>query len=252
MPEFQIRDQALQEDADFILEAFDATLPHLASIGSGSQWGSEPRSTNEQHIKKIREAIEKARSGTSDNNAVFIAELPINTNDDLDPAVAAAGRTRKAEDNQQMLQVGAAAVQGSFPAYVAEQENLEEYVRAAVERADYLYLFVLVSDFRVGALRKGVGAALARRVREYAGEKGKKAVYLDCWAGNGERLVGYVFQMLHIYVVFVQRVGLILDRFYKSQGYVPVDDFHIKKEDGTVWHGKLLRMDVEEYTSREG
>lgn len=42
---------------------------------------------------------------------------------------------------------------------------------------------------------------------------------------------------------------LMIDRFYKSQGYVPVYDFEAKdpvNDDGSVWHGKLLRLDVGE------
>jgi hypothetical protein len=187
MSAFHIRDEALPEDADFILEAFDSTLPHLASIGSGTQWGSEPLSTKESYVERIRVAVEKARSGTSDNDAVFIAEVPVDGG--LDPVT---GRARRDRVNQQMLQVGAAIVQGSFPLYVAEQQHLDARVRAAIERTDYIYLFVMVSDFRAGALRKGAGAALAQRVRQYALEKGKAVVYVDCWAGNGERLVGYV------------------------------------------------------------
>ncbi|KAF2789395.1 hypothetical protein K505DRAFT_284490 [Melanomma pulvis-pyrius CBS 109.77] len=224
MSAFHIRDEALPEDAEFILEAFDSTLPHLASIGSGAQWGSEPRSKNESSVKRIRGAVEKARSGTSDSDAVFVAEVPVD-----DGLVPVGGRTRRDKDNQQMLQVGAAVVEGSFPAYVADQQQLAARVQAAVERADYIYLFVMISDFRVGALRKGAGAALAQRVRQYALEKGKTAVYVDCWSGNGERLV----------------------EFYKSQGYVPVDDFQGKKDDGSIWHGKLLRLDLDESISHE-
>ncbi|KAF2126585.1 hypothetical protein P153DRAFT_369282 [Dothidotthia symphoricarpi CBS 119687] len=218
MSAFHIRDEALPEDADFILEAFDSALPHLASTGSGMQWGSEPRSTQETYVKRTRVAVEKARSGTNDNDAVFVAEVPVD--DSLDPV---AGRTRRDKANQQMLQVAAAMTTGSFPSYVAEQQNLDAYVRTAIERADYIYLSTMVSDFRAGALRKGAGATLVQRVRQYALEKGKAAVYCDCWAGNGERLVG----------------------FYISQGFVPVDDFHAKKDDGSIWHGKLLRMDID-------
>ncbi|KAH8721511.1 hypothetical protein GQ44DRAFT_829091 [Phaeosphaeriaceae sp. PMI808] len=219
MSVFHIRDEALPEDADFILEAFDSTLPHLATIGSGAQWGSEPRSTEESSVERIRVAVEKARSSSSDNHAIFVAEVPIE--DGLDPV---AGRTRRDNANQQMLQVGAAVIKGSFPVYVAEQKHLDAHVRAAIERADYIYLDTMISDFRTGALRKGSGAALVRRVRQYGLEKRKAAVYVDCWAGNGERLVG----------------------FYKSQGFVPIGDFQVEKDDGSQWPAKLLRMDIEE------
>lgn len=38
----------------------------------------------------------------------------------------------------------------------------------------------------------------------------------------------------------------MLDRFYKLQGFTTVDGFEVKKDDGTVWPGMLLRMDVGE------
>jgi hypothetical protein len=43
----------------------------------------------------------------------------------------------------------------------------------------------------------------------------------------------------------------MLDRFYKSQGFVPVDDFQVKKDDGSLWPGKLLRMDIDESIGHE-
>ena len=43
----------------------------------------------------------------------------------------------------------------------------------------------------------------------------------------------------------------MLDRFYQSQGFVPVDDFQVKKDDGSLWLGKLMRMDVDESTNHE-
>ncbi|KAE9993595.1 hypothetical protein EG327_004354 [Venturia inaequalis] len=206
MSKFHIRTTALPEDTTFILEAFDSSLPHLAKTGSGEQWGSEPRSTQEVFVKRIQTEVEKARSGMSENNVVFVAEVP------SDEVVAESTRVRRDEVDQQILKVAAAVVQGEFPSYVAERKNLEACVRAAVERADFLYLSVMISDFRSGGLRKGAGAVLAQRVKEYAREKGKATVYCDCWAGNGGKLVG----------------------FYESQGFVPVDGFEAKRDD-IVW-----------------
>lgn len=183
MSKFHIRTTAVPEDATFILEAFDSTLPHLARTGSGDQWGSEPRSKQEVFVKRIQTEVEKARSGTSDNDVVFIAEVP------SDEPVPEISRIRREEGSQQMLKVAAGCVHAEFPSYVAEQRNLEARVREAVGCADYLYLSVMISDFRAGALRKGAGAVLVQRVKEYAWEKGKRAVYCDCWAGNGGKLV---------------------------------------------------------------
>lgn len=44
---------------------------------------------------------------------------------------------------------------------------------------------------------------------------------------------------------------LMLDRFYKAQGFMAVDGFEVKKDDGTVWPGTLLRMDIGENVGDE-
>ena len=43
----------------------------------------------------------------------------------------------------------------------------------------------------------------------------------------------------------------MLDSFYKSQGFVPVDGFQLKKDDGSLWPGMLLRMDIDKNISHE-
>lgn len=43
----------------------------------------------------------------------------------------------------------------------------------------------------------------------------------------------------------------MLDRFYKSQGFVLVDGFQVKKANGSLWPGTLLRMDIDETISHE-
>ncbi|TID21402.1 hypothetical protein E2P81_ATG04689 [Venturia nashicola] len=217
MTDFHIRTTAVSEDATFILEAFDSSLPHLASIGSGEQWGLELRSKQEIIVNRTNAEVEKARSGISDNDAVFVAEIP------WDDPVAESTRVRRDENDQQMLKVAAAVVHGEFPWYVGERENLKARVHEALDRADFLYLSIMVSDFRAGDARKGAGAVLAQRVKNYAREKGKNAVFCDCWVGNGGKLI----------------------EFYHSQGFESVDGFEVKRTD-TVWPGMLLRMDIDQ------
>ncbi|KAI8935116.1 hypothetical protein NX059_007710 [Plenodomus lindquistii] len=182
---FHIRTHPLPSDPPFILSAFDSALPHLSKIGSSAQWGTTPRSTQPLYIDRINSAVETARSGTSNTEAVFIAELPINN--DFDTSTASV----RIDDNdgKKMLKAGAAVVTGSFPGYVLDQVNLAGLARDASQRGDFIYLSVLVSDFRIGAVRRGAGGVLLQRVKQYAREIGKVAVYLDCWAGNGGGLV---------------------------------------------------------------
>lgn len=199
MPEFHIRSTPLPTDAPFILEAFDSALPHLASIGSAQQWGTTPRSTQPVFVEHVRAAVAKAHSPSTDD-AVFVAEVTLtpdlekslDLNLDVDGDGAQTPRVRKDADQLQdpMLAVAAAALTSEFAAYVLAQEHLKPLVASAIESADFFYLSVLVSDFRAGELRRGAGGVLMGRVREYARRKGKKAVWCDCWAGNGGKLVG--------------------------------------------------------------
>ncbi|OAL47293.1 hypothetical protein IQ07DRAFT_590145 [Pyrenochaeta sp. DS3sAY3a] len=237
MPEFHIRTTPLQTDTPFILEAFDSALPHLASIGSAAQWGTTPRSTQPVFVEHVRASVAAAQSASTEA-AVFVAEVALtpgleksrldsNLNVEGDGDAAGAGaqapRVRKDADTPYpMLQVAAAALTGEFAAYVLAQEHLKPLVAGAIESADFLYLSVLVSDFRAGEMRRGAGGALMAQVRAYARGRGKRAVWCDCWAGNGGKLVGY----------------------YEKLGFVAVGEFAATKDDGVVWEGKLLRMDV--------
>src|SRR5687767_9048908 len=79
MPQFQIRQEVGPEDTAFIIAAFDSTLPHLASIGSGSQWGSQRWSEKEDFPKLVQKYIEDSEvhrtTGEGENIRVFIAEV---------------------------------------------------------------------------------------------------------------------------------------------------------------------------------
>ncbi|OBT60507.1 hypothetical protein VE03_10119 [Pseudogymnoascus sp. 23342-1-I1] len=221
---FTIRTKPLPPtDPPFILAAFDSALPHLSRTGSAAQWGTEPRSTNPKFIARIRDLVDAAaREGGDAADAVFVAEVELDDGEGgVDPEVAALAR-RDEGSGRMMLPVAAAITESAFPAYVSERPHLAAKVKTVVEGGEYIYLSVMVSDFRTGALRKGAGAALVRRVGGYAKEKGKRGVYADCWGGNGGGLVG----------------------FYEKHGFVVEDRFEVEKEGGEVWEGALLRMDV--------
>lgn len=94
------------------------------------------------------------------------------------------------DSGRRFLAIAAAVVQeGWFPGYV-EGGGLGEYVREAREdEGGWVYLEILVSDFRTGEWRQGGGAALVQRVRAEAVERGFGGVYVDCWAGNKGGLI---------------------------------------------------------------
>ena len=74
------------------------------------------------------------------------------------------------------------------------------------------------------------------------GRERKAAVYLDCWAGNGEKLVGYVSKMYNVWLP----VRLILEGFTNRKVLYQWIASRRRRDDGSLWVGKLLRMDIDE------
>jgi hypothetical protein len=72
-------------------------------------------------------------------------------------------------------------------------------------------------------------------------------MYVDCWAGNGGRLVRYV---ISCFWSDLDNRGwdsgemLTEDRFYEAQGFQKIDGFVVEKADGQKWPGMFLRMDL--------
>lgn len=184
------------EDAAFIVEAFDSTLPHLAAIGSGEMWGSQPFSQKDgfaEETTKDVEASERYRvTGEGDALRVFIAEVEVDTSaaaaqhDSENPGL----RYRTDSDGTRFLSVGAAFVREDWlPGHVRTHFHVES-VRTEFEgREDFVYLDVMITDYRTGQYRKGTGQALIQRAKEYGAEKRKKVLYAEAWGGNERKLV---------------------------------------------------------------
>ncbi|KAK4245107.1 hypothetical protein C7999DRAFT_43356 [Corynascus novoguineensis] len=159
---FRIRDalpSPSNTDAKFITSAFDSCIPHLATIGSATQWGTTPLSVVRpdfitRHITAIADAAKYRLTGSGSPARVLIAE-----------ALLPSG---------EYIPVGAATLRGGyFPSYVLNQEHLQEITsrELAGEEKGSMYLDVLVTDFSEGTkeYRKGAGAALVKYAREWAG-----------------------------------------------------------------------------------
>lgn len=198
---FRIRDAVpspSDTDARFIMSAFDSCIPHLASIGSATQWGTVPLSTARpgwlaRHVTAIADA-ERYRldPGSNPPVRVLIAEAAR-----LLPEPGRGGESPEGGDSEsEYVPVGAATLRaGYFPRYVLDQEHLREVTDRALagDEGPFMFLEILVTDFSEAtrAYRKGAGAALVQYAREWAGrELGMGVMYVDCWAGNGEKLVG--------------------------------------------------------------
>lgn len=95
--------------------------------------------------------------------------------------------SRGTDDGSRFVSVGVAFVRGNWiPSYLPTATVART---GQVKREDGLYIEVMVSDARAKDVFCGVGAALIQEVREFGRSCGKKVLYLDGWAGNGEKLI---------------------------------------------------------------
>jgi hypothetical protein len=183
---FRIRDAVSSPsdtDAKFITSAFDSCIPHLATIGSGTQWGAAPLSSSRpgfitRHVAAIADAEKYRLTGSGPAVRVLIAE-----------ALLPGG---------ECVPVGAATLRGGYISqYVLDQKHLQEVTGRAMagEEGEFMFLEVLVTDFSEATkeYRKGAGAALVEYARKWAGrDLGLGVMYVDCWAGNEGKLIRYV------------------------------------------------------------
>ncbi|KAL0935418.1 acetyltransferase [Colletotrichum truncatum] len=226
MEKIQIRDAGVSEDdAAFIVEAFDSTLPHLTAIGSSGMWGLTPFSQKdgftEETIKDVRDSCTHRLTGEGEALRIFIAEVEVSRSDDETPH---AGLRFRTDDNgTRYLSVGAAFVRENWvPGHLEAQFHVDG-IRAELEgREDFVFLDVLVTDYRAGELRKGAGEVLMKKAGEFGVERGKKVLYLDAWSGNERKLV----------------------RFYEQRGFNVVAEFEINRANGTTWPGALLKREL--------
>ncbi|KAL2169375.1 hypothetical protein VTG60DRAFT_6081 [Thermothelomyces hinnuleus] len=210
---FRIRDAVpspSDDDAKFITSAFDSSIPHLSSIGSAGQWGTAQLSVARpgflaRHATAIADAeayrLASSGSGSGSNSGAPIKPVRV-----LIAEAALPGRDSDGDgdgnghgaEQQRYLPVGAATLRANYlPQYVLDQEHLRGVTGPLLAggAGDFMFLEVLITDFSEAArdYRKGAGAALVQYAKEWAGkELGMDVMYVDCWAGNGEKLVRYV------------------------------------------------------------
>lgn len=226
MPTILVRDAGLspEDDAAFIVEAFYSTLPHLRAIGSGEMWGTTPFSQKAGFIEETTKDVQTSKNyrvtGEGEALRIFIAEVEVGTSG----ATPLAGlRCRTAADGTRYVAVGAALVRdGRVPGHIRNQFQIDGIGDELDGKEDFLFLDVVVTDYRAGELRKGAGEALIGRSREFGAEKGRRALYLDAWSGNEGRLVG----------------------LYERMGFGVVAGFEMERADGTTWPGVLMKMEL--------
>ena len=174
------------DDGLRLLHNFDSQLPWLATVGSSEQWGSSPRSAEEELRAKYRAKVEKSeiewdRPFSKDWTRAYIAEVEVAEED-----VTAELRELTAQGTKGNLRLPVAAM-------ILAGESME-YVRSILPAQDendpFVYLAYLLSDRRTRPMGKGAGAELISYAKEETNKLGLNRICTDCWRGNDRKLVG--------------------------------------------------------------
>jgi GNAT superfamily N-acetyltransferase len=152
------------DDAEFILAAWDSTLPFLASIGAGEMWGSQPFSQREGQRQEVIDILNGATKELDGGRQFWIAEI---------------------DCSEGVVKVGAALTRETLPSYLTEHVDLESHINAT---KTLLYLEVLITDHRPNKQYKGAGKALIKALKQHARSNGRGVICVDVWAGNNRRL----------------------------------------------------------------
>jgi hypothetical protein len=161
-PHFQIRSANPEsDDAEFILAAWDSTLPFLASIGAGEMWGAQLFSQREGQRQEIIDIITGTTKEHDGGRGFWIAE----TEGDV--------------------KVGAAMTREILPGYLLKHMDLEKHIDASKK---LLYLEVLITDHRHNKQSRGAGKARIEALKQHARFCGIDVMYVDVWAGNDRGL----------------------------------------------------------------
>lgn len=152
------------DDVDFILAAWDSTLPYLASIGAGEMWGDQPFSQRAGQRQEVIDIINGTTKGLDGGRQFWIAEV---------------------HGAEQIVKAGAAMTREILPGYLTEHIDMESDPDANM---GLLYLEVLMADHRPKKRSRGAGKALIEALKQRARSDGRDAMYVDVWAGNSRKL----------------------------------------------------------------
>lgn len=195
MPPIHIRPaSSAVDDGQRLIQNFESQLSWLSAIGSGAQWGSTSRD-DEETRDKYRRIVKNSEEGWNDPWSrdwvrAYIAEVEV-TRQDLSPHLLD-GLSQGPEDLVR-LPVAGMILQGRASQYVQKvlPENDDD--------DPFIYLYYLLSDRATAAHGKGAGAALISHAKSEALSLGVKRICVDCWKGNGSKLVQYVSATCSMY-----------------------------------------------------
>ncbi|TQW00845.1 hypothetical protein IF1G_00776 [Cordyceps javanica] len=186
---FHIRDAGTSPiDLDAIMGSMDASVLHLASNGNGEQWGSKLFSEKVGYREDVRNDLEMSETyrltGQGEMRRTFIAEVEdANTEDGLPRRVD--------EEGKHWLPVGNLEIaENNLGDHFSEMKDLRPYLEEAKAiEGGFLCIVFVMSDARSREQAKGAGAAQVEYAKQYARERGMRALYLDCWVGGTLGLV---------------------------------------------------------------
>ncbi|OAA60838.1 hypothetical protein ISF_05877 [Cordyceps fumosorosea ARSEF 2679] len=168
--------------------SMDASVVHLARNGNGEQWGSKLFSDKDGYREDVEEDLQKSEkyrlTGEGKAKRTFIAEVEdANVEDGLPRRVDADGRSWLPVGNLELAE-------NDLGDYFSEMEDLRPYLEEAKSfEGGFLGIVFVISDVRAGKRAKGAGAAQIEYAKQYARDRGMKAIYLDCWVGGTLGLV---------------------------------------------------------------
>lgn len=168
-------------DGQRLLDNFDSQLPWLATLGSGQQWGSNPRGSEEnfqtKYLKKVQRS-EACLDQPFDHEWIraYVAEIEVHE-DDLDADLRGIA-SQDADGELKRVPVAAMILEAKSADYVRsllpEQDNEEPFI----------YLSYLLSDRRTATVGKGAGAVLIAYAKDEARKLGLSRICADCWRGR--------------------------------------------------------------------
>ena len=186
-PTFHIRPASLAaRDNERVLEFFDSQLHWLETVGSGAQWGSNPRGDDEVFQKKYRSKIQRSEACigkpySSNWTRAYILEAEVDA-ESLSAEVKQLSEPPK-ENGRARVPVAAMIL----------DSKSSDYVRSVLPEEDdddpFIFLAYLLSDRRTSSINKGAGAVLINHAKDEARQLGIRRITGDCWAGNDRKLV---------------------------------------------------------------
>lgn len=184
---FHIRPASIRAgDDERVLAFFDSQLQWLETIGSGGQWGSNPRGNEEAYQKKYHDKIQRSEDCIgkpfgSDWSQAYILEAEV----DLGSLDAEVRSLLMPCENEGKARVPVAAM-------ILDSKSAD-YVRPVLPETDdadpFIYLHYLLTDRRTGSINKGAGVFLIEHAKREAKQLGVRRINADCWAGNDRKLV---------------------------------------------------------------